>query len=80
MPTIESRFGDVVLWARLFYVNALVYLAKDTGGLLYGVSFFLHDSGRFLTRQNLIFNGPVLRDQVLGKKLVVRLMGRVFRV
>ena len=53
-----------MLWARLFYVNALVYLAKDTGALLYGVSFFPHDSGRFLARQNLIGNGPVFGGQV----------------
>ena len=37
---MESRFGDAVLWARLFYVNALVYFAKDTDDLFFGVSFF----------------------------------------
>ena len=61
---MKGRFTEVVLTARCLYVAALVHLAKDFDDLFYGVSFFLHDSGRFLARQNLICNGPVCGGQV----------------
>ena len=46
-PTMEGRFTDVVLTARYLYVTAFIHLTKDFDDLIYGVSFFLHVSGRF---------------------------------
>ena len=62
---MEGRFTDVVLTARYLYVTAFIHLTKDFDDLIYGVSFFLHDSGWLLARQNLIFNGPVCGGQVI---------------
>ncbi len=44
---MEGRFTDVVLTARYLYVTAFIHLTKDFDDLIYGVSFFLHVSGRF---------------------------------
>ncbi|MBH54836.1 MAG: hypothetical protein CMI18_10880 [Opitutaceae bacterium] len=68
------RFGDAVLSARLIYVNALVYLAKDTDDLFYGVSFFLHGSGWFLASHNLIFNGPVSEIRSILCPITIRVV------
>jgi hypothetical protein len=44
---LPTFFTDVVLTARYFYVTAFIHLTKDFDDLIYGVSFFLHVSGRF---------------------------------
>jgi hypothetical protein len=61
---MEGSITDVMFAASCLYLEAFVYLAKDFDDLIYGVSFFLHDSGWLLARQNLIFNGPVCGGQV----------------
>ena len=67
---MEGSITDVMFAASCLYLEAFVYLAKDFDDLIYGVSFFLHDSGWLLARQNLIGNGPVFGGQVKGARHV----------